>query len=103
MTIRRRRVTGKPGFNPSNLVPHAVANHALWVEIVISLPPNPIALFAHAGNRLSRHRWRGRLIGIATDCQDWTVRPRLAEIVSHEVLADEYILLPGWLRYFSRG
>ena len=44
-----------------------------------------------------------RLIGIASDYEDWTVRPRLAEIVSCEVLADECIVLPAWLHYFSRG
>jgi hypothetical protein len=51
---------------------------------VISLPLNPIALFAHAGNRLSGHCWRDRLIGIATDYQAWTVRPHQAEIVSEK-------------------
>ena len=71
MTIRRRRATGKPGFNPSDLVPHGVTNHAPSVKIGISFPLNPIALFAHAGHRLSRYGYNGGcLIGIATDYHD---------------------------------
>ena len=49
-TIRRGGSAGKSSFNPRNLVPHGVPEHAAGVEIGIPFPLNPVALFTHAGD-----------------------------------------------------
>ena len=102
-TIRRRRTTGKAAFNPSNLVSHGIANHAPSVEIGISFPLNPIAPFAHAANRLTRHGCEGRCRVCTADDQDWTVSPRQTRIISLKVLAHKRIALPAWLHHFDGG
>src|SRR5271169_5002284 len=102
-TVGWSRTTGKPGFNPSNLVPHGVANDSACIEVGISFPLNPIALLADAGKRLSPDRWGNCGIGISRNYENWTVRSGRAKLIAVKIPVHEWIALPGWIHDLCSG
>src|SRR5579864_913856 len=102
-TIRRRGATGKPAFDPADLVSHGIANHTPRIKIGISFPLNAVTLFAHAANRLSCYGCEGCCRSGAADYQDWAVSPRLAGIIPLIVLADVRIAVPARLQDLTGG
>lgn len=98
----RRRATGEAAFNPSNLVPHGIANDPAGIEIRISQPLNTVALFAHSADRWSGGGYDDGGAAVAADYENGTEGRDLPRTISFEVLAHERIALPVRL-YGLRG
>src|SRR5580698_3001149 len=94
MAVRRGRSAGKARFDPCNLVPCRVSDYAPRIEVGISFPLDPVTLFAHTSNHWCSHGYGNCSIGVGVDYQDRALCASLAKAVSHEILFNEFIVLP---------